>query len=136
MVTGVTFFLVHDTASGGTEVLEIGRAKAVRNILDLDIMYAWEFTADTSNWPVIDDERVMLLARTELGDTHGPMDWVRVGVTGTTPGDFNRDGVVDTWDFLDYQTAWQAGEMRADMNGDGEVDILDFVEFQSIFDTQ
>lgn len=133
LVTGITFLLVHSSPSGRYSMMKIGEAELIANFWDT--IYAWEFIADTATWPILDDERVILLARTELGDTHGPIDWAKLDVVGI-PGDFNRDGLLDALDFIDYQTAWQAGEMRADMNGDGELDVADFAEFQLIFDVQ
>lgn len=41
--------------------------------------------------------------------------------------DFNRDGVVDLFDLLAFQIAWQDGDPRADLDGDGEFLIFDFL---------
>lgn len=130
LVTGVTFFLVHKTAAGESKLFEIGRAEAVHDMQGTGTLLVWAHTADTVNWPVANDERIILLARTELGDTHGPVAWANVEVNAL-PGDFNRDGRVDEWDLLEFQAAWLAGEERADINGDGAIDIHDFVEFQA-----
>ena len=134
-VTGVTFFLIHKTPLGKIKLFEVGKAKTVHNMLDMDTIFMWEFTTDTADWPILDDQRVVLLARTELDDKHGPIDVAHVEIVGI-PGDFNRDGQLDALDFIEFQTAWQAGELRADMNGDGVLDILDFAEFSLIFETQ
>ncbi|MEQ8317618.1 MAG: M14 family zinc carboxypeptidase [Phycisphaerales bacterium] len=50
------------------------------------------------------------------------------------PGDFDRNGVVDLFDMLAFQGAFQAGDPRADLDGDGELTIFDFLEFQRLFE--
>lgn len=41
--------------------------------------------------------------------------------------DHNRDGVVDVFDLLAFQSDWQDGNPRADLDGDGEFLIFDFL---------
>lgn len=41
--------------------------------------------------------------------------------------DYNRDGTADIFDFLAFQTDWQAGDLRADLDDDGEFTIFDFL---------
>lgn len=50
------------------------------------------------------------------------------------PGDFNRDGVSDFFDWLDYLTAYVAGDPRADIDLDGEIDPFDYLSFQLEFE--
>eukprot|EP01025_Chloroclados_australasicus_P033687 TRINITY_DN34417_c0_g2_i3.p3 TRINITY_DN34417_c0_g2~~TRINITY_DN34417_c0_g2_i3.p3 ORF type:complete len:193 (-),score=33.99 TRINITY_DN34417_c0_g2_i3:513-1016(-) len=50
------------------------------------------------------------------------------------PGDFDRNGVVDLFDMLAFQGAFQAGDARADLDGDGDLTIFDFLEFQRLFE--
>lgn len=50
------------------------------------------------------------------------------------PADFNRDGVVDLFDLLAFQTAFDAADPRADLDRDGEFTIFDFLEFLRLFE--
>jgi murein tripeptide amidase MpaA len=45
------------------------------------------------------------------------------------PGDYNRDGRVDTLDVLDFLNDWAAGDDKADWNHDGEVNTRDVTAF-------
>lgn len=49
------------------------------------------------------------------------------------PADFNGDGALDLFDFLDFQSAFARGESAADFDGDGTLTIFDFLDFQSAF---
>jgi hypothetical protein len=50
------------------------------------------------------------------------------------PVDFDGDGALTIFDFLAFQTAFDAGEPAADFDGDGEFTIFDFLAFQTAFD--
>lgn len=41
--------------------------------------------------------------------------------------DFNRDGIVDVFDLLEFQTAWSFEDPRADLDGDGRFTIFDYL---------
>lgn len=47
--------------------------------------------------------------------------------------DFDGDGVLTVFDFLAFQTAFDAGDARADIDGDGRLTLLDFLAFQNRF---
>jgi hypothetical protein len=54
------------------------------------------------------------------------------------PGDFNCDGFVDFFDYLDYTTCFQTGvcgPSSPDFNGDGFVDFFDYADFVDGFQT-
>ena len=51
----------------------------------------------------------------------------------TCHADFNGDGFLNIFDFLNFQGAYNADKMQADCNGDGVLNILDFVCFQETF---
>ena len=79
------------------------------------------------------DVRVRFRAR-DLGDgsiVEAGVDDVGISVYGCQyrPGDYNRDGDVNTLDVLDFLNDWAAGDMMADWNHDGEVNTLDVLEF-------
>jgi len=48
--------------------------------------------------------------------------------------DLNADGVLDIFDFLAFQNAFDAGEALADFDGNCSLDIFDFLAFQNAFD--
>lgn len=50
------------------------------------------------------------------------------------PVDCDASGSLDIFDFLCFQTAFDAGDPRADFDGDGEFTIFDFLAFQTAFD--
>ncbi|MFI4917509.1 MAG: M12 family metallo-peptidase [Phycisphaerales bacterium JB060] len=47
--------------------------------------------------------------------------------------DLNKDGSVDLFDFLAFQTAFDSGNPTADFNNDTVLDVFDFLEFQNQF---
>lgn len=49
-------------------------------------------------------------------------------------GDFNGDGVIDFFDYLDFLEAYAAGDPSADINGDGVVDFFDYLDFVALYD--
>ncbi len=55
-----------------------------------------------------------------------PLDGCRV--------DFDGDGALTIFDFLAFQTAFDAGDPFADLDGDGDLTVFDFLAFQAAFD--
>ena len=51
------------------------------------------------------------------------------------PADFNGDGSIDFFDYLDFVNAYTAGTPNADFNGDGSVDFFDYLDFVDAFST-
>lgn len=49
------------------------------------------------------------------------------------PSDFNTDGIVDFFDYLDFVLAFSAAELAADYNLDGVVDFFDYLDFVQSF---
>jgi hypothetical protein len=47
--------------------------------------------------------------------------------------DLNGDGVLDFFDFLEFQDLFAAGDPRADFDGSGVLDFFDFLAFQNEF---
>ncbi len=47
--------------------------------------------------------------------------------------DFNRDGVLDFFDYLDFVDAFSAGDWSSDFNEDGVVDFFDYLDFVDAF---
>jgi hypothetical protein len=56
-------------------------------------------------------------------------------VTGGCPADFNNDGAVDFFDYLDFVAAYDAELPSADFNNDGNIDFFDYLDFVAAFDT-
>lgn len=56
-------------------------------------------------------------------------------LTDTKSADINGDGVLDLFDFLAFQTAFDAGDLAiADFDDDGSLTVFDFLAFQTAFD--
>jgi hypothetical protein len=53
------------------------------------------------------------------------VDGCRVDLTG--------DGVLDLFDFLEFQNLFEASDLAADFTGDGILDLFDFLAFQNEF---
>jgi glucose/arabinose dehydrogenase/PKD repeat protein len=76
----------------------------------------------------------------------GAYDVVITGICGTLtsnpaplsvlscPADFNHDGQVDFFDYLDFASAFDAEDPIADFNEDGQVDFFDYLDFAQAFD--
>ena len=47
--------------------------------------------------------------------------------------DFNADGMVDLFDYLDFVDAWASLRSEADFDGDGVVDLFDYLDFVERF---
>ncbi len=47
--------------------------------------------------------------------------------------DFNADGTVDFFDYLDFVAGFSAGESTADFNSDGVIDFFDYLDFVAAF---
>ena len=59
----------------------------------------------------------------------------RVWKLGGCPADFNGDGFLDFFDYLDFVTAFETGGgLEADFNGDGFVDFFDYADFVEAFE--
>ncbi len=50
------------------------------------------------------------------------------------PADLDRDGALTIFDFLLFQTLFDAGDVAADIDGDGTLTIFDFLAFQTLFE--
>ncbi|MDX2148037.1 MAG: LamG-like jellyroll fold domain-containing protein [Planctomycetota bacterium] len=61
-------------------------------------------------------------------DADGPF-----GGNPCAPADFNSDGQVDFFDYLDFASAFGNEEPAADFNADGQVDFFDYLDFASAF---
>ncbi len=66
-------------------------------------------------------------------------DRIRAGATltvalGTCQADLDGDGTLTIFDFLEFQSLFDAGDPLADFDGDGTLTIFDFLGFQTAFD--
>lgn len=58
----------------------------------------------------------------------------RVLASPDCPADFNNDGLVDFFDYLDFVEPWGREEPVADFNRDGVVDFFDYLDFIAAWD--
>jgi subtilisin family serine protease len=49
------------------------------------------------------------------------------------PADFNLDGAIDFFDYLDFVAAFSAGGAAADFNADTSIDFFDYLDFVAAF---
>ena len=54
--------------------------------------------------------------------------------TEVAGADFNRDGITDFFDYLDFGDAYAANNARADFNRDGTIDNFDNLDFVDVYD--
>ncbi len=54
-------------------------------------------------------------------------------ITQRCPADFNQDGIVDFFDYLDFVDAFSAESAAADFNHDGIIDFFDYLDFVDAF---
>lgn len=59
--------------------------------------------------------------------------WYAYCLEFTCPADFNSDGVLDLFDYLDFVSDFAAGNATADFNSDSIVDFFDYLDFVQIF---
>lgn len=50
------------------------------------------------------------------------------------PADLDRDGALTIFDFLLFQTLWEAADPAADLDGDGAFTLFDFLAYQTLFE--
>ncbi len=50
------------------------------------------------------------------------------------PADFNNDGFIDFFDYLDFTEAFELGLPGGDFNSDGFIDFFDYLDFTEAFD--
>ncbi|MBU6412043.1 MAG: hypothetical protein KGS45_01095 [Planctomycetes bacterium] len=58
-----------------------------------------------------------------------------IGMFTVSPcaADFNGDGILDFFDYLDFVAAFSANDPSADFNGDGVIDFFDYLDFVAAF---
>jgi hypothetical protein len=65
-----------------------------------------------------------------------PSDYTALweGCPGACPADFDGDGALTLFDFLEFSNAFHVGDPRADFDGDGRYTLFDFLLFSNEFD--
>jgi len=66
-------------------------------------------------------------------NTCGNSSCASVTVTVQPTADFNGDGGIDFFDYLDFVAAYSAAEPAADFNEDGTIDFFDYLDFVAAF---
>jgi len=61
------------------------------------------------------------------------MPGLPVPSAGACPADFNSDGTVDFFDYLDFVAAFSANDASADFNADSIIDFFDYLDFVAAF---
>lgn len=84
----------------------------------------YTFTAATT----ADTGRYYCVASNTCGSATSPSARVLV-----CQADFNCDGTIDFFDYLDFVDAFTHGLSSADINGDGSIDFFDYLDFVNVF---
>ncbi|MDX2147391.1 MAG: hypothetical protein SFZ23_07695 [Planctomycetota bacterium] len=75
--------------------------------------------------------------RTIVGEGINPQgcrqSWAVV-FSDSCPADFNSDGQVDFFDYLDFAQAFGTDDASADFNANGQVDFFDYLDYVAAFD--
>ncbi len=58
-----------------------------------------------------------------------------IGIRFRCVADFNGDGTLDFFDYLDFVAAFSVSGFSADFNGDGVIDFFDYLDFVAAFST-
>ena len=58
---------------------------------------------------------------------------LHVNLSNPCPADFNQDGIVDFFDYLDFVDAFSASLPAADFNSDSVIDFFDYLDFVDAF---
>ncbi len=102
--------------------------------------------ACNDNLPATPGCGAQLSSISNISTTIGVPVYIRVsGTNATTFGqgqltltlscaaDFNNDGVIDFFDYLDFVDAFSSGLLTADFNGDTVIDFFDYLDFVDAF---
>lgn len=71
--------------------------------------------------------------RIRVATYSGERDVTELTVRRICPADFNRDGQVDFFDYLDFIIAFSREQPEADFNRDGQIDFFDYLDFINRF---
>ena len=74
---------------------------------------------------------VVIKRNTEIGDEIGEDAFI---APQRCRPDLDEDGSLTIFDFLAFQSYFDAGDLRADFDGDGSLSLFDFLVFQNAFD--
>ncbi len=89
--------------------------------------------------PSTETMRLRFVARDDTGAiVEAAVDDVELAVIGCPrhPADFDRNGLLDIFDYIEFQNLWTVMDPRADLDhttGVGVFDIFDFLMFQNLF---
>ncbi len=91
---------------------------------------AWSVQPGGANG--INNARQIIAAARE--GASGPIGAIRLSpIVNSCPADFNSDGTVDFFDYLDFVDMFASGVPAADFNADGVIDFFDYLDFVDAF---
>ncbi|HRQ72885.1 MAG TPA: GC-type dockerin domain-anchored protein [Phycisphaerales bacterium] len=106
------------------------------NVADCDDLAAILDAIDNEEDPfddyIIGDAEYRIELDADLDGDNDADDWnIIYGLL--QPADVNRDGEVNSVDFVQYLNLYNAQDPAADMNGDGQVNSVDFVIYLNYY---
>ncbi|MDX2148340.1 MAG: M12 family metallo-peptidase [Planctomycetota bacterium] len=102
---------------------------------DVDIPGANASTYTINNVQLTDAANYRAVLSNNCGTFTSVQAVLTVNDAPNCPADFNDDGQVDFFDYLDFASAYSNEEPSADFNADGQVDFFDYLDFAAAFDT-
>ncbi len=96
-----------------------------------------DFSCRGATQPVLMPDGSLFLAwlnKAVCNDFSGVVQHVTISGPGCV-ADFNRDGLTDFFDYLDFVAAFGSNLPVADINGDRVVDLFDYLDFVEVFST-
>lgn len=133
--------------TNGTNYANVDGSDCGINVLTDDRLggLAWSENAGWINFgpfstlPAIEQARLDRAASRLRGFAWGEnLGWINLGddthfVGFRCAADFNDDGVVDLFDYLDFVAAFASEDPIADFNVDGVIDFFDYLDFVAVF---
>src|SRR5262249_2135490 len=98
----------------------------------------WAYWAESACWTVWTGGNYLYAGGfvtrwREDADATNPCAVIWLSPLSACAGDFNHNGLVDFFDYLDFVQAFANNDPAADFNHDGQIDFFDYLDFGQAF---
>jgi len=139
---GASIWIELEDATEGLMVYRGGTFAPIHGTDGSAMGFAWDGRMLHNWWTTTEVGSYQAELLVYIGDAAGaPIEGYQAGRTTlqwihrpACTADFNADGIVDVFDFLAFQNAFDAAGLIADLDADGSLTIFDFLAFQAAFD--